>query len=83
MIRSSDSKLSGSLFLYIKVADIKLRYTARIVVKIAYGYSIKDNDPFAILIDKIGKMVHNAGPPASTPVDFFPWCEFIHFVSFR
>ena len=49
-----------------------------IVAKIAYGYSIKnDNDTFAILIDKLGEMLHNSGPPASTPVDFFPWRECI------
>ncbi|KAE9405302.1 cytochrome P450 [Gymnopus androsaceus JB14] len=50
------------------------RYMTCIVAKIAYGYSIKDdNDTFAILIDKLGEMLHNSGPPASTPVDFFPW----------
>ncbi|KAE9396845.1 cytochrome P450 [Gymnopus androsaceus JB14] len=56
------------------------RYTAYIVVKIAYGYSIKDdNDPMAILIDEVGKLIHNSGSPASTPVDFFPWLA--HFPS--
>lgn len=54
----------------------------RIVVKIAYGHSIKDDDdPLVNLIDEAGKLIHNSGPPASTPVDFFPWREFSHFVS--
>lgn len=47
-----------------------------IVAKIAYGYTIRDdNDPFAILIDKVGELLHNSGPIANTPVDFFPWCK--------
>lgn len=54
----------------------------RIVVKIAYGYSIKDNDPFLTLTDEVGKLIHNSGPPASTPVDFFPWREFIVIIRF-
>ncbi|KAE9405311.1 cytochrome P450 [Gymnopus androsaceus JB14] len=49
------------------------RYMTCIVAKIAYGYSITDdNDHLSVLAYKVGEMVHNSGPPASTPVDFFP-----------
>lgn len=51
---------------------------ARVIVKIAYGYSIiDDNDPFALLADKVGELIHNSGPAGGTLVDFFPWREFI------
>ena len=60
---------------------MKFRYTGRIIVKIAYGYSIKDDDPFTSLIDEVGKMVQNSGSLGSTPVDFFPRREFIQFVN--
>ncbi|KAE9388626.1 cytochrome P450 [Gymnopus androsaceus JB14] len=50
------------------------RYMTCIFAKIAYGYTISDdNDPFSVLAYKVGKMLHNSGPPASTPVDLFPW----------
>lgn len=82
MIRSLDSRHLVSQFCHTLVADISFRSVACIVVKIAYGYSIKDNDPFTILTEEVGKLIHNSGPSASTPVDFFPWREFIiQFVS--
>ncbi|KAF9018169.1 cytochrome P450 [Hymenopellis radicata] len=56
------------------------RYTTCIIIKIAYGYEIqRDDDPFLELIALMGKLIHNSGSPASTPVDFFPWLA--HFPS--
>ncbi|KAE9405300.1 cytochrome P450 [Gymnopus androsaceus JB14] len=56
------------------------RYMTCIVAKIAYGYSITDDDDhFSVLAYKFGVMIHNSGPPASTPVDLFPWLA--HFPS--
>ncbi len=45
-------------------------------MKIAYGYQISgEDDPLMKLIVEMTEVINNSGPPASTPVEFFPWCE--------
>ncbi|KAK0201237.1 cytochrome P450 [Desarmillaria ectypa] len=49
------------------------RFSAAVIMKIAYGYQMSDeDDPLMKLIVEMTEAINNSGPPASTPVEFFP-----------
>ncbi|KAK0477421.1 cytochrome P450 [Armillaria novae-zelandiae] len=50
------------------------RFSAVVIMKIAYGYQISgEDDPLMKLIVEMTEVLNNSGPPASTPPEFFPW----------
>ncbi|KAK0491979.1 cytochrome P450 [Armillaria luteobubalina] len=50
------------------------RFSAVVIMKIAYGYQISgQDDPLMKLIIEMTEVLNNSGPPASTPPEFFPW----------
>ncbi|KAK0213850.1 hypothetical protein IW262DRAFT_1279661 [Armillaria fumosa] len=53
------------------------RFSVVVIMKIAYGYQISgQDDPLMKLIIEMMDVLNNSGPPASTPPEFFPWCEY-------
>ncbi|KAG7441948.1 cytochrome P450 [Guyanagaster necrorhizus] len=50
------------------------RFSAVIILKIAYGYRMwGEDDPLMKLIVEMTEALNNSGPPTSTPPEFFPW----------
>ncbi|KAK0439095.1 cytochrome P450 [Armillaria borealis] len=50
------------------------RFSAVVIMKIAYGYHISgEDDPLMKLTVEMTEIMNNSGPPVSTPVEFFPW----------
>jgi len=51
-------------------------FSAAIIMRVAYGHRVvSDDDEFVQLADECGYVFSNSGPPGSTLVDFFPFCE--------
>jgi len=56
------------------------RFATSNIVIIMCGHQINsDNDPFLRIVEDVSNAEKNAGPPGSTPVDFFPFLQ--HFPS--
>ncbi|KAF5347272.1 hypothetical protein D9756_009969 [Leucocoprinus leucothites] len=53
------------------------RFSAAIIIRIAYGHEIKsDDDPYIKIVEDTGHAVTHCGPPGSTPVDLFPILQY-------
>ncbi|KAG5651044.1 hypothetical protein H0H81_010078 [Sphagnurus paluster] len=57
-----------------KVNETDSRYSAAIIIEIAYGHRIlTDNDPYVKIAEDVCHASAHSGPPGGTPVDIFPF----------
>ncbi|KAF9459517.1 cytochrome P450 [Collybia nuda] len=58
--------------------DLLRLYATSVILQVAYGQQVSSNDdPFVKITLDAGYAIANGGPPASTPVDFFPFLRFM------
>ncbi|KAG6820576.1 hypothetical protein H0H93_014803 [Arthromyces matolae] len=55
------------------------RFVTSVIVRIAYGLQVtsEEEDPYVQIVSDVGHVLSNAGPPAHTPIDFYPFLQYL------
>ncbi|RDB17682.1 hypothetical protein Hypma_001256 [Hypsizygus marmoreus] len=55
-----------------------LRFSTAIIMQVAFGHQVmSDDDVYVKIAQESGNIVANAGPPGGTPIDFFPFLQYL------